>query len=315
MTTIDLTSFQNRLAELQNLSEQFANVESVKFLAGRGGIALAEIKNDLAEATISLEGGHIMRFRPREQEPLLWLSPFAPLSAKKMIRGGIPICWPWFGPHAFDKKKPDHGFARTLLWSVKKIKMMDDGATQMVLELSDNENTWSLWPHTFQLQLTVTIGTQLQLELMTRHTEDKSFIIGEALHSYFYVSDISQVKIHGIKYCPYLDKVDDFKRKLQKGKIIIDNEVDRVYLETSVDCFIDDYGFKRRIHIEKEGSQSTVIWNPWIKKAAQLGDLGYQGYRQMVCVETGNVLDNVVSVEPGTRHILQTTISIESLPS
>ncbi|EDN69527.1 hypothetical protein BGP_3702 [Beggiatoa sp. PS] len=83
MTTIDLTTFQNRLAELQNLSEQFANVESVKFLAGRGGIALAEIKNDLAEATISLEGGHIMRFRPREQEPLLWLSPFAPLSAKK----------------------------------------------------------------------------------------------------------------------------------------------------------------------------------------------------------------------------------------
>jgi D-hexose-6-phosphate mutarotase len=313
MSTIDLQTLQKRLIELQRINERFAIPNCLEFLAGRSGIPVVEIKNELAEATISLEGGQVMTFRPHDQEHVLWLSSFAPLKKEKSIRGGIPVCWPWFGAHAFDKQKPAHGFARNMLWTVKETKIRDDGATKITLELSDNEDTWSLWPHTFQLQLQIIIGSQLQLELSTYNIEDKNFIVSEALHSYFRISDVNQVKIHGLEYCTYLDKVDNFTNKIQKGTLTINDEVDRIYLGTTADCVIEDYGLKRNIRIAKQKSQSTVVWNPGMEKASELGDLGHRGFRKMVCVETANVAENAITVEPSDRHSLKVVISVEPL--
>jgi glucose-6-phosphate 1-epimerase len=313
MNTTKLQTLKNRLDILQTLNDRFAISDHLELAAGRGGVPVVEIQNDLAEATVSLEGGQIISFRPRDQYPVLWYSPFVPINQKKPIRGGIPICWPWFGPHSTNKNQPAHGFARTALWTLIDTKVVENGATQMTLELVDNEATNALWRHSFRLQMIITVGIQLQVELVTQNTGNETFIIGEALHSYFNVSDATQIIIYGLHNKLFIDKVDDQDQyKEQKSPVMIRAETDRVYLNTTAECFIEDPGFQRRIRIAKQGSHSTVIWNPWIEKAARLGDLGYQGYLRMVCVETANAAENLVEVAPGEAHCLQAVIGVEA---
>ena len=296
----------------QVLNTHFAISNHVEFKTTPGGLTIAEITNDHAVATVALQGGHVMTFRPREQDPVIWLSGAARFALGKSIRGGVPICWPWFGPHATDSDKPTHGFARTVLWKVLEIKTLDDGETQIALELINTPATEAQWPYPAQLQIIITIGVVLRIELITRNLGQEVVSIGEALHTYFQVSDVSHIQITGLEDCQYLDKVDNLQRKRQVGPVTIHSEVDRVYLNTIADCLIEDPGLHRRIRIAKQGSQSTVIWNPWIEKATQMGDFGEHGYLQMVCVETANAIDNVVTVNPGETHRLEATISVES---
>ncbi|NJO15497.1 MAG: D-hexose-6-phosphate mutarotase [Thioploca sp.] len=301
------------IADLQVLNTRFAISNHVEFKTNPGGLTIAEITNDHAVATVALQGGHVMTFRPREQDPVIWLSQSAHFELGKSIRGGVPICWPWFGPHTTDQNKPTHGFARTVLWKVLEIKTLDDGETQIALELINTPATQTQWPYPSQLQVIITVGMELRIELITRNTGEEVFSIGEALHTYFHVSDVSQIQLQGLEACHYIDKVDNFQTKQQQGPVTIHSEVDRVYLNTRADCLIEDPGLNRRIRIAKQGSQSTVIWNPWVEKATQMGDFGDQGYLKMVCVETANALDNVVTVKPGGTHRLEAVISVELL--
>lgn len=313
MTALNLQTLKERLATLETLNDDFAIAHYLEFKAGRDGIPVAEINNDHAVATISLQGGHLMTFRPRDHDPVLWLSNFAPMDKNKPIRGGIPICWPWFGPHATDKKKPAHGFARTNLWKVIKTTRIDNGVTQIALELVPPPDLRTLWPSATQLQLIVTVGSQLKVELLTHNTSSEPITIGEALHTYFQVGDVREMAIHGLDNCEYIDKMDNSLRKQQQGAVTIQNQTDRVYLNTTADCIIEDSRLKRRLRIAKQNSHSTVIWNPWEGQAAQLGDCGYQGYLNMICVEVANAADNVVTVKPGEKHHLQMTVSVEAL--
>ena len=301
------------ITDSQILNTHFAISNHVEFKTTPGGLTIAEITNDHAVATVALQGGHVMTFRPREQDPVIWLSNAARLVVGKSIRGGVPICWPWFGPHVTDSNKPTHGFARTVLWNVLEIKTLDDGETQIALELINTPATEAQWSYPSQLQVIITVGVVLRVELITRNLSQEAFSIGEALHTYFQVSDVSHIQIKGLENCQYLDKVDNMQRKHQEGPVTIHSEVDRVYLNTVADCLIEDPGLHRRIRIAKQGSQSTVVWNPWVEKATQMGDFGEHGYLQMVCVETANALDNVVTVNPGETHHLEATISVESL--
>lgn len=301
------------ITDSQVLNTHFAISNHVEFKTNSGGLTIAEITNDHAVATVALQGGHVMTFRPREQDPVIWLSNAARFELGKSIRGGVPICWPWFGPHATDRNKPTHGFARTVLWKVLEIKTLDDGETQMALELINTPATQAQWSYPSQLVVIITVGMELRIELITRNTGQETFSIGEALHTYFHVSDVSRIQIQGLENCHYLDKVDNSQHKQQAGPVTIHSEVDRVYLNTRAACLIEDPGLNRRIRIAKQGSQSTVIWNPWIEKATQMGDFGDQGYLEMVCVETANALDNVVTVKPGETHRLEAVISVESL--
>jgi len=301
------------ITDSQVLNTHFAISNHVEFKTNPGGLTIAEITNDHAVATVALQGGHVMTFRPREQDPVIWLSQSARFELGKSIRGGVPICWPWFGPHATDRNKPTHGFARTVLWKVLEIKTLDDGETQMALELINTPATQAQWSYPSQLQIIITVGMELRIELITRNTGQEAFNIGEALHTYFHVSDVSRIQIQGLEDCYYQDKVDHFQLKRQQGPVTIHSEVDRVYLNTRADCLIEDPGLNRQIRIAKQGSQSTVIWNPGIEKATQMGDFGDQGYLEMVCVETANALDNAVTVKPGETHRLEAIISVESL--
>ncbi|MDY6993223.1 MAG: D-hexose-6-phosphate mutarotase, partial [Pseudomonadota bacterium] len=277
-----------------------------------GGRLLAEIANQQAQATIAVHGGQVMTFQPKKQEPVLWISQFGYLNSTASIRGGIPICWPWFGPHPHDTQQPRHGFARTSPWRVLETQIVDGDATQLVLELEKTPETHALWPHSAQLQLIVTVGAQLTVTLITRNTGQDTITLTEALHSYFLVSDVTtQVKIHGLEGTHYIDKVDRDQRKVQQGAVTISGETDRVYLDTQAECVIEDARLQRRLRIAKAGSASTVVWNPGGEKAKQMGDLGSIGYLSMVCVETANAADNPVTLKPSDEHSLTALISVE----
>ncbi|MDD5240931.1 MAG: D-hexose-6-phosphate mutarotase [Sulfuricella sp.] len=299
--------------ELNTLNQRFAIASHLAFKEGPGGLIVAEVANAQAKASIALQGAHVMTWQPHGQEPVLWLSHFGKFAPGKSIRGGVPICWPWFGSHASEAAFPGHGFARTVMWEVLETKALDDGTTFLRFGLIETAATRTQWPHPSSAQLLVTVGATLKIELATHNLGDAPFQLGEAFHTYFQISDVADMEIKGLENCTYLDKVDNFSRKTQQGGIVIGSEVDRVYLDTEADCLIEDRGLKRRIRIAKHGSRSAVVWNPWIEKAEKMGDFGPEGYRGMVCVETGNAADNVVTVPPGTAHSLVTVISVETL--
>jgi len=298
---------------LTELNQRFAIGNHVQFKEIAEGMIVAEVANQHALSNIALQGAHIATFQPRGEEPVLWLSPKAKFAPGKSIRGGAPICWPWFGPHKNDSKLPGHGYARTVPWDVLETKALPDGSTFLRFGLVESDATRAQWPHASTVQLEVTVGKALRVELVTSNTGKESFELGEALHTYFQISDVANMTIRGLENCEYLDKVKDFARFNQQDGIVIESEVDRVYVNTAADCVIEDKGLKRAIRIAKQGSKSTVVWNPWTEKAEKMGDFGPALHRDMVCVESGNALENVVTLAPGETHRLVAVYSVEKL--
>ncbi|TNF38764.1 MAG: D-hexose-6-phosphate mutarotase, partial [Gammaproteobacteria bacterium] len=284
----------------------------VTFKEGPGGQAVVEVSNEFANATIVLQGAQLIAWAPHSEQQVIWLSPDAKFAPGKSIRGGVPVCWPWFGPHETSKAFPAHGYARTVPWDVMAVDSKD-GVTRIDFRIVQDDKAKTMWPHDCTLNIVYHIGKELNIELITRNTGKQSFVIGQALHTYFEVGDVSRISIEGLDGCPYLDKVDDFKRKQQQGAINIHQEVDRIYLESGDDCVINDPVMQRSIRIAKQGSHSTVVWNPWIEKANQMGDLGPDGYLKMVCVESANAAEDVVTVDAGEEHSLNVTYSVEVL--
>jgi glucose-6-phosphate 1-epimerase len=296
------------------LNRNFGIASTLLFEQDAGGLVVARIANAHAQSAIALQGAHIMTFQPTGEQPVIWLSPAAKLVAGKSIRGGVPICWPWFGAHASESSFPGHGFARTVPWQVAASQQLPDGSTRITFELPQSSIPAAQWPHPCRARLTVTVGKALTVELITENTGADAFVIGEALHTYFCISDVDHMRISGMDGCTYLDKVGAAATRVQQGDIRIASEVDRIYLDTAADCLIEDAGLGRRIRIAKSGSRSNVVWNPWIEKSAKMGDFGSAtGYRGMVCVESANAAANVVSVAPGATHTLRVEYSVEKI--
>lgn len=278
-----------------------------------------EIENELAKATVCLQGAQLTHWQPRSQsEPVTFLSAAAQYTEGKPIRAGIPICWPWFGPHATDKSLPQHGFARNVLWEARTPVRLENGATQLLLLLSDSTKTRALWPHQFSLEYRVTVGDVLDIELTTTNTNGEAFLLSEALHAYLQVGDIGAVRVLGLDGTEYIDKTDGEQRKRQEGALTFGAETDRIYVDTEARCTIVDRLLERRIHISKRGSRSTVVWNPWDKKAAGLADLGDApatrgGWRQFACVEGANAGDNSLTLGAGQSHCLAVQYSAEPI--
>lgn len=295
--------------ELQSLNERFAHVPGLAFKGGPGGLTVAEIANRHAQASIALQGGHVLAYQPSGQKPVLWVSRHSQYAAGTPIRGGIPVCWPWFGPHPVDAEKPAHGFARISSWSV--LDAVAGDATRLRLGLTDIEATRSLWPHAFQLELTVTVGLHLEVELTIRNPGPAAFTCTGALHSYFALSDVAKASVDGLHGCVYLDKVAGYERREQVGPIAVTGETDRIYVDTITDCVIEDASWKRAVRVAKRGSRTTVVWNPWVDRARQLADFGDGEYREMVCVETANAGDDRITVQPLGTHRLAAILSVD----
>ena len=297
---------------------RFAIPGQLAFRVGAGGLTYVDIDNHGGRATICLQGAHVVSFRPKsQQEPVVWVSDAAKFAPGKSIRGGAPVCWPWFGAHDSESGYPAHGFARTVDWEVTGTRRRSDARTEITLQLVDTPQTRAQWPHPARLTLTVVVGDKLEMQLATTNTGGAPVKIGEALHTYLHISDIGAVNVLGLEGCDYHDKVDNFARRKQGGAIGFDGEVDRVYVDTPADCVIVDPGLKRRLRIAKTGSLSTIVWTPWTEKAEKMGDMGRgksgAGWREMVCVESANAMDNVVTVEPGETHTMTVTYSVEPL--
>ena len=298
---------------LAELNQQFGITNNLKFSEIAGGLIAAEINNAHASASIALQGAHLMTYQPHGTNPVIWLSKYAKFATGKSIRGGVPICWPWFGPHATDAKLPGHGYARTVMWKVLDAKALPDGSTFISFGLSENDLTRAQWPNPSTVRIEMTIGKALRIELVTQNIGKQEFVLGEALHTYFNISDVAQMTIRGLEGCEYLDKVGEPARRTQQDGIVIESEVDRVYVNTTADCVIEDRGLKRAIRISKQGSHSTVVWNPWTEKADKMGDFGHEGHRGMVCVESANAFENLVNLAPGESHRLVVIYSVEDL--
>ncbi len=301
--------------DIAQLNSDYGIAGHVIFEQGEGGMTMVQVSNSLAEARINLQGAHIMRWSPRGEQPVIWVSEDATFAPGKSIRGGVPLCWPWFGPHDTESSFPAHGFARTVPWAVIASEQLDDGRTRLQFQIEDTNQGRTQWPYPTELTLTITVGRSLEIDLCTRNAGTEPMTVGQALHTYFEVSDVSQVQVQGLEGCDYLDKVDGFKRKQQVGAVTIDQEVDRIYLGSVADCLIDDPGLQRRIRISKQGSASTVVWNPWQATAEKMGDLGKgnMGYLNMLCVESANAAEDVVNIAPGEEHHLSVSYQVEAL--
>lgn len=288
--------------------------EGTKIETGAEGLERLVVAARDGEAHLYTHGAHIAHFQPRGGQPVLWMSrasQFVGGAPGKAIRGGVPLCFPWFGPKVGEAGAPIHGLARIFAWEIESVEQLADGRIRAALTLSSSDATRRVSPCEFALSYAVTVGATLTMELTARNTGEAPLGFEEALHTYFSVSDVKAVTISGLAGSTFVDKVDGATRKTQGGEPIrITSETDRVYLGTVTPVTIDDPGFKRRIRVSKSGSNTTVVWNPWIAKAKAMPDFGDDEWPEMLCVETANAVDNAVTLQPGASHALAATIEV-----
>ncbi len=294
------------MSQLDDLKRLFTSADFLSFSEKTPGFIAIEVRTPFSTATLALQGAHVMTWQPKGEKPVIWMSKQAKFAAGKSIRGGVPICWPWFGPHATQAAYPGHGFARTIPWTLTDARQLPDGRVRLALAPVMDKTTRAQWPHASTVKYSITIGQELVIGLATRNTGKTAFPLGQALHTYFQVGDIRQTTIAGLAGSTFIDKVAGGKRRKQRGTVSFAGETDRVYLGTSGCCGIVDPVLKRTVLITSTGSRSTVVWNPGAEKAAKMGDFGKTGSRQgedcMVCVETANAADDVITLAPGATH-------------
>jgi glucose-6-phosphate 1-epimerase len=289
-------------------------------LLQRGELPLLHIENPHASAVIALQGAHILAYTPKGEAPLLWLSERTEFKRGQSPRGGIPICWPWFGdparnPDALQKmlaehttageKTLAHGFVRTLDWQIYSVTESDE-STDIILRYSTATSLApAIWPHAAQLQLTINVGPKLRISLTTQNLDSKPLAITQALHTYFAISDIAQVTTLGFDGCRYIDTLDDWREHRQPGDIRFTAETDRIYLDAPTQVQLRDDGWQRTIYLQAQNSASTVVWNPWIEKSLRLSQFAADAWQRMVCIETANVLNDMLVLPPRAEHSLE----------
>ena len=282
----------------------------VTILEGNGELPKIELTTDWSTAEVYLLGAQVSDFQKKDEPPLLFTSRCSRFALGQSIRGGVPIIFPWFGPR---EASPSHGFARTTEWELHEATTVPDGGVSLRFGFPGTAES-AMWP-AFAANYVVTVTDRLVLELiLTNCSADHELGIENCLHTYFAVGDIRAVSIAGLQGVSYLDKVDHHTQKTEGAAAIpIESEVDQVYFDTTGPVEILDRALRRRIRIEKQGSASTVIWNPWIAKAQQMPDLGNEEYQAMLCVESGNVGKNKLILAPGKSSILRIELTTAPL--
>lgn len=294
---------------IDELQKKFGSRDDVQFALGQGNLPVCNIVTPVARAQVYLHGAHVSSYEPTGEKPVIYMSPRSKFDPASPIRGGVPICFPWFGPHEADTKLPAHGFARIQPWQLTGIYREGDAVT-LSLQLDSGDTSKKFWPFEFRAIYRVTVAAQMKLELEVVNWSDRSFDFTEALHTYFCVSDVRNVSVSGLENVRYNDKVAGGLKDPAGVPIRFDGETDRVYMDTSDTCVIHDPGMNRRIEVSKSGSRSTVVWNPYVKKAALLGDLGEDTWPNFCCVETANALSNRVMLNAGEKHIVSQSIRV-----
>jgi glucose-6-phosphate 1-epimerase len=278
-------------------------IEGVVAFSEKGGLAKADVSLGGISGELYLQGAHITGWQPAGQRPVIFTSPNAVFAPGKAIRGGIPVIFPWFGAHPTDPKAPQHGLVRAAPWQLESVEQAGDAVN---LLLSCSIEGWAL-------SYGVSFGRELRLELTARNILADPASFEEALHTYFVVSDVERVAVSGLEGCTFIDKTADFARRPPAGaSLTLTKETDSVYLDTPATLTVSDTGFDRRIVIDKAGAASAIVWNPWPEKAAAMADLGADNWRAMLCIESGNVADNRVTLAASAEHRMTTRIAVDA---
>jgi len=277
--------------------------DPLRFEQTPNGLTRAVISTDQAEAELWLQGAHLTQWTPRGQQPVLFTSSRSLYEPGKPIRGGVPLIFPWFGPR---EGAPMHGIARIRDWKFENSRGREDGALEVELSLASEE------PAPFHLLFRIAIGAHLEMELEVRNPAPAELTFEEAMHTYFAIGDIHQATVSGLEGTDYIDKTDNFQRKHQPAEPLrFAKETDQIHLNTTAACVIHDPAWNRRIVIEKSGSASTVVWNPWIEKTRTLPDMAAEDWREMLCVETANVGESAIRLAPSGSHRMAVRIHLE----
>jgi glucose-6-phosphate 1-epimerase len=268
----------------------------------RGGLEVVELATPASTCTIALHGAQVLTFTPRGDRDWLWVSDRAYFQVGKPLRGGIPICFPWFGPHATERDSPPHGFARTRLWRLGRVDELGGQRLRAELTLAPDPAGAPLFPGAFAARLAVTAGEALELAFEVTNGGEAPFSFEVALHTYFAVGDIDAITVEGLGGCAYVDRVAGGARRHQdQGALPIRGEVDRIY-DSGGPVTLVDPARARPIQVRSRAAGSTVVWNPGAEKARTIVDMSPEGFRRFVCVETANVGDRRITLRPGETH-------------
>lgn len=289
------------------------DVPGVEFSRLESGLEIISITNKFGSAKITTNGAHVLEYAPAGEKNLLWVSKKAYLTPGKPVRGGVPVCWPWFGsaPH---EGWPGHGFVRKEEWEVVEAAQLPSGATKLVLKLDSDMKEFEMAEFPFTVHMLFTVGKELEMTLLMVNKGDKPVEIGCALHTYFAVSDINNIVVTGLDKCHYFDYrvgAPKFEGNYQSGDVKVNAEIDYVYFPASGTTEIVDPGWGRIITIEKSGSDSIVVWNPWIEKAKTMADYAPEEYTGMICVECANTKCDPRVLLPGVPHQITQKIGLK----
>jgi len=298
------------MQNIDTLNGQFGIKGQLQFIEDSGFI-MVDINNKHAKARISTYAGQVISFQPHtQQNDLIFLSENAVYQTGKAIRGGAPICWPWFGDDTSGYGRPSHGFMRNQQWQVMASNLDLNGITTLVLGASSTDETKAVWPYDFNLILEIKVGKSLELKLTTLNTGNEELTITQAFHTYFKISDVAQITVSGLDGKKYLDKLEGFSESLQTGDVTVSEEIDRVFQAVDNDIYLIDKGFDRKITFSVTGCKTTVIWNPWTTVSSRMTDLDNDDYRRFVCVETANTAKDSVTIAAGKEHSLSVSYAI-----
>jgi glucose-6-phosphate 1-epimerase len=301
------------MASIDELNSRFGMDGVVQVTTGNGGLARVCVSIPAATAEIYLHGAHLTSWRPAGAEEVIFLSQQSQWEPGRAIRGGIPVCFPWFRNKLDDPKAPSHGFVRTKAWQLDSVEHQGDTVVVSLSTWSD-ESTRAWWPHDFRLQHRLTIGAELTQELVMSNTSSTPLRFEEALHTYYRVGGAEAIRINGLDGVAYLDNTDANREKRQEGDIVFTAQTDRAYLDTTHAVEIADPLLRRRIRLEKQNSRTTVVWNPWSTGAQSMADLGDDEWRTMACVEASNMRAFGVDLAPGEQHTMKTVIQVAAAP-
>ncbi|MGE8497428.1 MAG: D-hexose-6-phosphate mutarotase [Pseudomonas sp.] len=287
-----------------------------------GELTCWRVRRNGAELLVSQQGAQLLSYQLDGEPPLIWLSEDAAYTPGQSVRGGAPICWPWFGDlrrnplavqtHFQSDTAPSHGLVRALDWQLLGIDE-DDAAVTLKFLFDSSQTPLTGWPIAAQLHFEIRLGDDLRLTLETHNLSSEPLTISQALHSYFAVSDIHQARVEGLPDSRYIDTLDDWHEHRQDGDLHFSGETDRIYLDTPSRLSIVDPGWNRRIILDATGSRSAVLWNPWIDKSERLSQFANDAWQRMLCIETANVLDDALVVAPGERRALLLCLSSEPI--
>jgi glucose-6-phosphate 1-epimerase len=294
---------------IAELERRFGIPGIAAIVAGNGALPKVHITSPQSTGDVYLHGAQVTSWKPITGQEVLFLSSKSRWEDGVAIRGGVPICFPWFRAKSDNPKAPTHGVVRTRAWRLESIVRADDVVTVRMFTGSD-ETTRRWWPGDFRIVHQASFSAELALELIVTNTGNTPLLFEEALHSYYRVGEIEAARVRGLDSVHYLDNTDANREKTQHGDVEIAAQTDSAYLNTSSDVELYDPTLSRRIRLRKDGSLSTVIWNPWRDGGRLLSDLVEDEWRQMLCVEASNVLACAVELAPGQQHTMKAIISV-----